>query len=217
MNAEGRTSGCRAPADGRTSGRRAAVARACLLLCSLGCMALQVAPAAEESGPAERGGEAMSAAAATSAATPPDATAPAAVPPAAAPAPAAAPPSAPSAKAPDGVALPEPWPQSPTIDDLLKAEQGARHPEAGAKPAALTKGVRVRAIYGVGRHLMADVWVDGELLRFRSGQRLPRRREARAVAPYELLRIEPPCVVLQHENAPVRACMLGAPDGPQGE
>ena len=112
---------------------------------------------------------------------------------------------------------PQAWPDSQTVADLLRAEmrvQGVAAPSSSSKAAGeRDRGVRVQAIYGIGRQLMADVSIDGDVLRFRSGQEQGRRQDARtsdeAGDVYRLQRIEPPCVVLQQRSQTLRTCLLG--------
>ena len=113
-----------------------------------------------------------------------------------------------------GPDLPQAWTGSQTVADLLRAEVQAQRAPAAAGPSVRERGVRVQAIYGIGRQLMADVAIDGDVQRFRSGQEQARRRDARAAGEagesYRLQRIEPPCVVLRHGSDTLRTCLLGA-------
>ncbi|WP_141217931.1 hypothetical protein [Bordetella genomosp. 5] len=115
-----------------------------------------------------------------------------------------------------GPDLPQAWTGSQTVADLLRAEVQAQRAPVAAGPSVRERGVRVQAIYGIGRHLMADVAIDGDVQRFRSGQEQARRRDARAAGEagesYRLQRIEPPCVVLRHGSDTLRTCLLGASD-----
>lgn len=125
----------------------------------------------------------------------------------------------PSGHAADLIGQPEPlqsWTGSQTVADLLRAEtQAQRAPTPGTTPGR-ERGIRVQAIYGIGRQLMADVSINGDVQRFRTGQAQARRRDASvsddAGEGYRLHRIEPPCVVLKQGTETLRTCLLGAAD-----
>lgn len=123
------------------------------------------------------------------------------------------------------------WPEADTVLDLLRADARAalagkrleraqdwlaassvQSVSASAAPASGEGRDRidVRAIYGVGQVLHADVSVNGALWRYRQGRRWPLGVSDPGAAPhYALASIDPPCVRLRGEGESVRtACLL---------
>lgn len=111
---------------------------------------------------------------------------------------------------------PQSWTGSQTVADLLRAETQAQRASTPGTTPGRERGIRVQAIYGIGRQLMADVLINGDVQRFRTGQAQARRRDASVSADagegYRLHRIEPPCVVLKQGTETLRTCLLGAAD-----
>ncbi|MBB1594904.1 hypothetical protein [Achromobacter sp. UMC46] len=127
------------------------------------------------------------------------------------------------------LALPPPheaqaWPEVETVRTLLRADAAAaladcRMPgicppsPSPAAPAesiiALPDDIRVTAIFGVARHLSADVVVNGAVLRYQTGRASPVMAGGSA-AGYQLLAIEGACVRLRRGANDHTACLSAA-------
>jgi len=114
--------------------------------------------------------------------------------------------------------IPPPASRSPqlAIEDLVRAEaalalsqlQERETPAFSPKTGYSSQDKRneVRSIFGVGRHLYAELVLSSKPYLFVSGQSRPVEGPDRE---WKLQRIQPPCIHLKHEDRPTMLC-LGA-------
>ncbi|MFY0480380.1 hypothetical protein [Achromobacter marplatensis] len=115
------------------------------------------------------------------------------------------------------------WPEVETVRTLLRADAAAaladcRMPgicQSGPSSIASTDAIipppddiRVAAIFGVARRLIADVVVNGAMLRYQAGRAAPVAGGVSATAAgYQLLAIEGACVRLRRDAKIHTACL----------
>lgn len=116
------------------------------------------------------------------------------------------------------------WPESDTVRELLRSDAAAalaaqRYQKAedwiqSAKPLAervtapggeKTDALRVKAIYGVGKTLQAELTINGHVLRSRPGQRVNDTYDETAA--YLIVAIEGSCVRWRRSNQTRTTCL----------